>query len=119
MILLGHENIQKIFPAKDSPVGSVGAINGRGHHIWVTGDTGLAFFDGNHFRRVVPADAETFGSVAGVEETSNGSLWLGRGGNIAEIQATEIRRFLGDPSYRVKYRVFNSFDGFPGIYEKV
>jgi PAS domain S-box-containing protein len=119
IILLEHENIQKVFPANESPVGSIGTINGRGHHIWVGGESGLAFFDGNRFRRIVPADAETFGYVGGVEETSNGSLWLGRGGNVVEIPATEIQRFLGDPSYRVKYRVFNSFDGFPGVYEKV
>jgi hypothetical protein len=62
---------------------------------------------------------ETFGPVFGVEETSNGSLWLGRGRDAIEIPVTEIQRFLGDPSYRVKYRVFDSFDGFPGLYAKV
>ena len=76
IILLKDENIQRVFPADDSPVGSVRAIEGRGRHIWVGGELGLAFFDGNRFRRIVPADAETFGSVMGVEETSNGSLWL-------------------------------------------
>ena len=80
IILLKDENIQRVFPADDSPVGSVRAINGRGRHIWVGGELGLAFFDGNRFRRIVPADAETFGSVMGVEETSDGSLWLAESG---------------------------------------
>jgi len=116
IILVKDENIQKIFPADESPVGSVRAINGRGRHIWVGGGLGLAFFDGNRFRRIVPADAETFGSVAGVVETSNGSLWLAERRGAIEIAATEIQRVLSDPSYRVKYRIFDSFDGLPGSF---
>ena len=75
---------------------------------------GLAFFDGNRLRRIVPADAETFGRVIGVEETSNGSLWLAENKEAIEIPATEIQKTLGDPSYRVKYRIFDSFDGLTG-----
>jgi PAS domain S-box-containing protein len=115
IIILEQENIQKVFPADVSPVGNIDAINGRGRHIWVGGELGLAFFDGNRFRRIVPADVETFGSVIGVEETSNGSLWLEKNGEVIEIAATEIQKTLGDPSYRVKYRIFDSFDGLPDI----
>ncbi len=118
IILLKDEKIQRVFPADDSPVGSVKAIGGR-HHIWVGGDSGLAFFDGKSFRRIVPADAETFESVMGVEEASNGSLWLAESRVVIEIAATEIQQALGDPSYRVKYRIFDSFDGLPGTFAGV
>ena len=47
IIILDQGNIQRVFPADDSPVGGVRAINGRGRHTWVGGDSGLAFFDGN------------------------------------------------------------------------
>ena len=114
IILVKDENIQKVFPANESPVGSVRALTGRGKHIWVGGGLGLAFFDGNHFRQIMPADAETFGSIAGVVETSDGSLWLAERRGAIEIAATEIQRVLSDPSYRVKYRIFDSFDGLPG-----
>ena len=87
IILLKDESIQRVFPADESPVGSVRAIGGRGRHTWVGGELGLAFFDGNRFRRIIPADAETFGSVCGVEEASNGSLWL-----------AESRGVIRDPS---------------------
>jgi ligand-binding sensor domain-containing protein len=80
IIILDQGKIQRVFPSNESQVGSVQAINGRGRHIWVGGASGLAFFDGNSFRRILPADTETFGSVFGsvfgVEETSNGTLWL-------------------------------------------
>jgi PAS domain S-box-containing protein len=119
IIVVYQGKIQRVFPANDSLVGGIGAIKGRGRHLWVGGELGLAFFDGNRFRRVVPAYAEAFGSVVGVEETSNGSLWLAEKRGAIEIPATEIQRFLTDPSYRVKYRIFDSFDGLPGIYPKV
>ncbi len=114
IIILDHGNIQTNFAADDSPVGHNVVINGRGHHTWVGGERGLAFFDGNHFRRIIPADAETFGRVIGVQETSNGSLWLAKGAEVIEIPAIEVQKALDDPSYLVKYRVFDSFDGLPG-----
>ena len=114
IILLKDENLQKVFSANESPVGSVRAINGRGRHTWIGGESGLAFFDGNRFRRIVPADAETFGSVRGVEEASNGSLWLAESRGVVEITAPEIQKVLGNPSYHVKRRIFDSFDGLPG-----
>jgi PAS domain S-box-containing protein len=116
IILLKDENIQRVFPAADSPVGTVTAIGGRGHHIWVSGELGLMFFDGNSFRRIAPVDAETFGPVRGVEEASNGSVWLAESRGIIEIEAGEIQKALSNPSYRVKYRIFDSFDGLPGTF---
>jgi PAS domain S-box-containing protein len=115
IIILDHGNIQKNFAADDSPVGHNVVISGRRQHTWVGGERGLAFFDGNRFRRIIPADAETFGRVIGVQETSNGSLWLAKGGEVIEIPATEVQKALDDSSYLVKYRVFDSFDGLPGV----
>ena len=114
IILLKNENIQKVFPAGDCPVGGARAINGRGRHIWVGGELGLALFDGNRFRRIIPAGAEAFGLVFGVEEASDGSLWLSESRGVIQIPASEIQQALDNPSYRVKYRIFDSFDGLPG-----
>jgi PAS domain S-box-containing protein len=116
IILLKDESIQRVFPAADSPVGSVTAIEGRGRHVWVGGELGLAFLDGNSFRRIAPLDAETFGPVRGVEEAPNGSVWLAERRGIIEIEAGEIQKALSVPSYRVKYRIFDSFDGLPGTF---
>ena len=116
IMLLKDESIQRVFPADESPVGGVGAINGRGRHTWVGGELGLAFFDGNRFRRIIPADAEAFGSVMRVEETPDGSLWLAESRGVIQVSASEVRQVLDDPSYRVKYRIFDSFDGLPGTF---
>jgi len=116
MVILDQERIQRVFPADASPVGSVRAINGRGRHIWVGGSLGLAFFDGNGFRKVAPADAETFGSVMGIEEAPDGSLWLAESSGVIHIPASEAQHALDNPSYRVKYRLFDSFDGLSGTF---
>jgi PAS domain S-box-containing protein len=118
IVLLKDENIQRVFPANESPVGSVITIEGRGHHLWVGGGLGLAFFDGNRFRPIVPTDAETFGSIRGVEETSDGSLWLAESRGVIQVPSSEVQQVLDKPSYRVKYRIFDSFDGLPGTLEK-
>jgi signal transduction histidine kinase len=114
MLLLNNGTIQRVFPARESPVGYVRMFNGRGSHLWVVGARGLAYFDGNEFRKIAPADAETFGNTEAVEETSNGDLWLGENMRLVKIAAGEIQRALGDPTYRVKYRGFDSFDGLSG-----
>jgi PAS domain S-box-containing protein len=114
ILILDHEKIQRVFPADASPVGSVRAIQGRGRHIWVGGDSGLAFFDGNRFELIGPQDTETFGPVIGIEETADGSLWLAEGRGIVQVPASEVKQALDNPSYRVKYRLFDSFDGLPG-----
>jgi signal transduction histidine kinase/ligand-binding sensor domain-containing protein len=116
VIVLEHENIQRVFAAANSPVGGIRAINGRKRHTWIGGDQGLAFFDGNRLRRIVPADAESFGSTMGVEETPDGSLWLAESRGVIQIPTSEVGQALDNPSYRVKYRVFDSFDGLSGTF---
>jgi PAS domain S-box-containing protein len=116
IILLKDETIQRNFPADESPVGGVRAISGRGRHVWVGGELGVAFFAGNRLRRIIPADAETFGSVTGVEETSDGSLWLAERRGVIQVPASEVQPALHNPSHRVKYRIFDSFDGLPGTF---
>jgi PAS domain S-box-containing protein len=116
IVILDQGKIQKVFPADISLVGSVRAIGGRGHHTWIGGDSGLAFFDGNRFRRIVPADAEGFGAVMGVQETPDGSLWLTESRGVIQVSASEVRQALDNPSWRVKYRLFDFFDGLPGTF---
>jgi signal transduction histidine kinase/ligand-binding sensor domain-containing protein len=111
ILVVNKDNSQRVFSAGESLAGSVSGINGRGRHVWVVGQSGLAFFDGEHFRQIAPADAETFGSALAVEETSDGDLWLAEDLRVIKIAAAEIHQVLGDPFYRVKYRSFDSSDG--------
>jgi signal transduction histidine kinase/ligand-binding sensor domain-containing protein len=116
IICLKDENIQRVFSAADSLVGGLSAINGRGRHTWVGGEGGLAFLDGDRFQRIIPADAEAFGLVMGIEETPDGSLWLAESRGVIQVPAPEVRQALDNPSYHVKYRILDSFDGLSGTF---
>jgi signal transduction histidine kinase/ligand-binding sensor domain-containing protein len=116
IIILNNETIQKVFASADSPVGSVRAINGLGHHTWVGGESGMAFFDGNRFQKIIPVDADAFGSISGIEETNDGTLWLAESRGVIRVPASEVRLVLSDPSHRVYYRLFDVFDGLQGTF---
>jgi PAS domain S-box-containing protein len=52
----------------------------------------------------------------GVEETPDGSLWLAESRGVVQVPASEVGQALDNPSYRAKYRLFDSFDGLPGTF---
>src|SRR5262249_39166087 len=105
-----------------SPKGSferLAAINGRGRNIWIGGDFGLAFYDGSHFRQVIPKDAQTLGIIWGIEEDHNGGLWMAEHSGVVHVSENEVLRYLSDSSYRVNYERFGSLDGLPGTLRPV
>jgi len=116
IIVLDHGKIQRAFTGGDSPVGGVTEIDGSGHHLWVVGEHGLAFFDGTRFRGIIPSDADSMGSVKGVVEASDGSLWLVENLRILQIPASEVQHVLRNPFWRVQYRTFDFYDGLPGTF---
>jgi ligand-binding sensor domain-containing protein len=63
IVAIENGSLHTISTGDESPVGSVYVIRGRSQHLWVGGESGLAFFDGSRFRKVVPVDASTFDPV--------------------------------------------------------
>ncbi|HKS83324.1 MAG TPA: two-component regulator propeller domain-containing protein [Candidatus Acidoferrales bacterium] len=104
----------RVFNASDGlNVGSVHVVSGRGNHIWIGGDNGLELMDGNRFLPVQPADYESFRNVSGLLEMPDGSVWLAEARGVVHISAKEISRIFEDPTARMQYELFNSFDGLP------
>ena len=95
-------------------VGRIKVIRGLGQHLWLGGELGLMFFREGRFRRVTVTTGEQFGAVSGIIETVDGGLWLNEMRGIVQIPQEEMRRFMGDPNQRVKYRRFGYLDGLPG-----
>jgi PAS domain S-box-containing protein len=95
-------------------VGRIKVIRGRGQHIWLGGELGLVSFSKGYFHKVIGAEGEPFGAVSGIIETPDGGLWLNEMRGIVHVPSAEIRQFLGDPNYSVKYRRFDYLDGLPG-----
>ena len=120
IIILQDENILRVFPADDSPVGSVRAINGRGRAYLDWWRIGISFLR----RKPLPTDhpcgcRKHSDPFWGVEETFDGSLWLAESRGVIQVPASEVRQALDNPSYRVKYRIFDSSDGLPGTFAGV
>jgi signal transduction histidine kinase/ligand-binding sensor domain-containing protein len=111
--------IRTISANEFSVVGGARIFGGNNGHVWVGGTFGLGFFDGYKLRSVLPADAERFGTIVGLEETADGSLWICGEWGVIRIEGDEIRKFLEIPSYRVHYDIFDSFDGLPGNVEDI
>ena len=118
LLLIDGSNV-RTFSAKDGlAVGSVMAISGCDRHIWIGGESGLAVWEGDSLRSVVPADSDTFHGVSGVQEDSSGDVLLSEQRGVVLIPASEISKILKDRSARVQYLVFDVRDGLPGAIQQ-
>ena len=116
LIYLDGDQLHTVATGTDPVDGTVIAIGGRGEHVWVGESSGLAFFDGHKLIRVAPIDLVRFVGGIGIEELGDGSLWLYEGRGMVRIDATEVRKFLETPGYRVHYEIFDTLDKYPGFY---
>lgn len=117
IIYIQSGKIHTVAPHKGSPVGDVRSMGGRNQQVWIGGTLGLGYFDGNRVQAVLPSDEERFGSVTGIEEMADGSLWLHESRGVIHIHATELRKFVADPTYRVHYELLDALDGLPGRFD--
>ena len=101
------------------PPEEVKAVDSVGTHVWVGGNAGLILLRGPHFTPVLPEDAPAFGSISGIIETDDGSLWLNENRGVIRIAAAEVAAILRDRSHRTHYDLFNSLDGLSGATEQV
>ncbi len=86
---------------------------GRGSPVWFGGELGLAVFTDGRFKTVIAA-GEPFGSVSGIVETPDGTLWLNEIHGIVCISAEEVRQVIYNPDHRITYQLYDFLDGMPG-----
>jgi signal transduction histidine kinase/ligand-binding sensor domain-containing protein len=79
--------------------------------IWAAGSTGLAFLDGNQFRRVRSLENNLLLGTSGIAQDQQGNLWLNAGAGVLRISSAEVARLLRDPNHPVKIDVFDENDG--------
>jgi hypothetical protein len=92
---------------------------GRDRHIGIGGEGGLAVWEGDRFRAVVPDDGDAFHGVSGVEQDSEGDLFLSGLRGVLFIPATETLKVLKDPSARTHYQIFDTRDGLPATVQQL
>ena len=100
-------------------LGEIRAIDSVGTHVWVGGERGLVLLRGPRFTPVLPFDAPAFGSVSGILEADDGSLWLNEYRGVLRVPASEVSAILQDSSHPIQYDIFDTFDGLPGVTEPI
>jgi ligand-binding sensor domain-containing protein len=108
-----HGNI-RVFDSKDGlDVGPPNIIAERDHDIWVGGESGLTFLQGDRFHTVQSAEPVTFTSVTGLIATRNGDLWLSSGSGIVHIPASQVDNVIRHPQHKVTFELFDLVTDLP------
>ncbi len=112
-VLDGHR-VRAYTQADGIDVGRVRVIRGRGPRMWIGGELGLSLFDGERFRTIACAGREPFGTVSGIVERADGSLWLNEVRGVVHIPAGEVAAVVRDPTHAVHFRRYDVHEGLPG-----
>jgi signal transduction histidine kinase len=95
-------------------IGNVTAIYARRSTIWAGGDSGLAFFDGQHFQTVHSEEPRRLEGITGIVETADGDLWLSGSPGIMHLTASELRSMREGVPGKDRGEVFGALDGLEG-----
>ena len=109
-----HGKLRVIGETEGLHVGDVFAIYGRGEHVWIGGEQGLAILAGDRVRPVTSKGDFAFRMITGIVELPNGDLWLHGAPGIARVSAAEARRAIADPTYQMTVEWFDYRDGLDG-----
>jgi signal transduction histidine kinase/ligand-binding sensor domain-containing protein len=113
--LVDGNHVQLFTPKEGLQIGNVTAIYGRRSKLWAGGEFGLAVFDGQRFRALIPDATSSLNGITGIVETADGDLWLSASSGIVHIGAAEIRRAIEEPSSAVHGETFGPLDGLEGL----
>ncbi|MCR6661622.1 MAG: histidine kinase [Luteimonas sp.] len=94
--------------------GAVQVVSARGRNIWIGGERGLSWFDGQRFHAVRGAGEDMFGNVTGIVESARGDLWLNTTDGAVLVSSGEVRKLLANPGQPVESRLFDHLDGMSG-----
>lgn len=95
-------------------VGTVKSLLVDGGRLWVGGDDGIQFFDGQRFVTLRANDADAFQTTTGMVKDGAGNLWVQTLDGVMRIPAADIQHAIEAPGTPVSYRLFDSADGVPG-----
>jgi ligand-binding sensor domain-containing protein len=80
--------------------------------IWVTGNLGASRLRGKRFHTLTSGNGLPERSVMAVMDDEVGDIWLAIGYfGFLRLTRDEVERGMGDPAYRVRYRVYDTSDG--------
>ncbi|WP_161570876.1 triple tyrosine motif-containing protein [Granulicella sibirica] len=83
----------------------------HGDHVWVGGTDNLDYFSDGRFRRISSEDGSQLPGVTGVEETSNGDVWMNSARGIVHMTSLDLRNGLREERPWVHATILDYLDG--------
>lgn len=83
-----------------------------GTQVWISGTTGLGFFDGERFQNIRALDGSQFRNATAVIPTERDGLWLKVPEGVVQIPQDQLEGFFHDHSHAVRYRIFDGATDF-------
>lgn len=116
LVRLAGDAIQAYTPDDGVRVGRTTTLHaGPRGRLYVAGEAGLAWFDGQRFVQLTAEHDDVFQHVTGVVETAAGDVWLNGGRGLVQLPALELAHAPAHGSLRPHYRLLDWRDGLPGI----
>ncbi len=104
----------RVFDSNDGlDVGPPNIIAERNGEIWVGGESGLTFLQGERFHTVQSAEPGAFTSITGLIATPNGDLWLSAASGIVHIPASEVDDLTRNPQLKATFELFDLVTDLP------
>ena len=83
--------------------------------LWLAGTEGLSRFSDGHFLTVHRGNGFPTDNLTAVVEDELDNLWVGTGSGIVRLARGEFDKAIADPSYRVRYDLYDRSDGLAGL----
>ena len=96
-------------------IGNALAIVPGRDRLWVGGDRGLAWFDGERFVSLDERGGRGLRGVSGIVERAGGELWLHDTGGLVRIDAALLKAALAARGAQVAVERFDHLDGHRGM----
>ena len=107
--------LRPIGSAQGLEVGNVTALVEGAKGVWIGGERGLAFAQGDRLQSVPPDANGPFNGISGIVETRGGELWLNGARGIVHLPAAQVPRLFDTKGAGARYELFDFLDGVPGI----
>lgn len=107
----------RLFGAGDGDgldAGNILALSHRRGRLWVGGEKGLFYRDGEQFHSLLAEDGQAFKGSSGIVETASGELWLHGTEGISRIGAGDLKAALAARANAVHRQLFDYRDGLLG-----
>lgn len=113
--ILDGDTLRHYGPRQGLAIGNTLAIVPGRAGVWIGGDRGLAWFDGERFVALDERGGRGFRGVSGIVERADGELWLHDTGGLARVTAADLARALEAPGAGVAAERFDHLDGHRGM----